>query len=170
MTQVVGAWGRRALSSLLFLGYVPLFPGTIGSAATVTALWFLRRQVWPYTGHLYFWLAALGVVALSVILSNGHRELYGGNSDPKQIVVDECAGQLITFFMIPMTWRTLILGFLLFRFFDIVKPYPVYKFEELEDGLGVTMDDVAAGVFANLSLTLILWIYHALTTWLAGIG
>lgn len=170
MTLAVAAWGRRALSSLLFLGYVPFFPGTVGSAATIAVLWYLRDRVGPYTGHLYFWLASLGVVALSVILSNGHKELYGGDDDPKQIVVDECAGQLITFFMIPLTWRTLVLGFVLFRFFDIVKPYPIYRFEELEDGLGVTMDDVAAGVFANISLTLILWMYHGLTVWLAGIG
>ncbi|MBD3318037.1 MAG: phosphatidylglycerophosphatase A [Chitinivibrionales bacterium] len=170
MTRVVGIWGRRALSSLLFLGYFPLFPGTVGSAATVAALWYFRESVGPYSGHIYFWLASLGVAALSVFLSNGHKDVYGGDNDPKQIVVDECAGQLITFFMVPITVRTLILGLLLFRFFDIVKPYPIHKFEELEDGLGVTMDDVVAGVFANISLIAILWIYHGLTGWLAGIG
>jgi len=82
------------------------------------------------------------------------------------VVIDECAGQFITFLFIPLSLKTLILGFFLFRFFDIVKPYPIFKFEALDDSLGITMDDVAAGVFANVTLMVILWGYHAVRAWL----
>ena len=61
--------------------------------------------------------------------------------------------------MIPISLKTLLLGFLLFRFYDIVKPFPVYQMQELEEGVGVTMDDVVAGVLANVSLMIILAVY-----------
>jgi phosphatidylglycerophosphatase A len=76
------------------------------------------------------------------------------------VIIDECAGQFLTFLFVPLTLNTLVLGFLLFRFFDIVKPFPIYKMEELEGGVGITMDDVVAGIFANLSLLAIVAGYH----------
>jgi phosphatidylglycerophosphatase A len=63
---------------------------------------------------------------------------------------------------VPITLRTLIAGFFLFRFFDIVKIFPIYYMEELDDGVGVTMDDMAAGIYANVSLFVLLITYHAI--------
>ena len=73
---------------------------------------------------------------------------------------------MITFLLVPITLRALIAGFILFRFFDIVKPFPIYHMEELEGGVGVTMDDVAAGILANASLLVLLIIYHAIKGYL----
>lgn len=159
-------WIRKLGSSLFFLGYIPLMPGTIGSLFTVGLLWYFRDFTAHYFGVQHvtsFWLLYMLFVGIAIFLSNNAKDTYG-EDDPKQIIIDECAGQLITFFLIPFSWRVLILGFLLFRFFDIVKPFPVYKFEEIEDGVGIVMDDVAAGVLANISLFIILWVYHGISS------
>ena len=106
-----------------------------------------------------WWIAIVALAALSIVVSSKPNEVFH-REDPSQIIIDECAGQLITFFLIPLTLNNLLLGFLLFRFFDIIKPFPIYKMEELEGGIGITMDDVVAGVFANVSLMVIHQAYH----------
>jgi phosphatidylglycerophosphatase A len=157
-------WIRRIGGSLFFLGYIPLASGTIGSFVVVALLWYFREDVGRYFTPQYavtFWLWYLIFCAVSIFFSNDSKELYGAEDAPK-IIIDECAGQIITFYLHPLSWRVLLLGFFLFRFYDIVKPFPVYKFEEIEDGLGVTMDDVVAGILANVSLFVIIWMYHAI--------
>jgi phosphatidylglycerophosphatase A len=163
----IGAWIRKIVASVCFIGYLPA-SGTFASAVTATLLWFANREL-PVlrspNGALVYWVVVMGVIAFSLFFSSRSKELFG-KEDSGKIVIDEVAGQLITFMFIPLTYRTLIIGFLLFRFFDIVKPYPVYRMEELDDGVGVTMDDVAAGVMANLSLLAILFAYHAVKSYL----
>lgn len=164
MKKTLLQWIRKALSSLFFLGYIPLMPGTIGSLVTVGLLWYFRDSVAYLFMPQYaikFWLYYIAFLAITIFLSNDSKETFG-TEDSKHIIIDESAGQIITFFLHPLSWRVLLLGFLLYRFFDIVKPFPVYKFEEIEDGLGVTMDDVAAGVMANVSLFIIIWAYHVI--------
>jgi phosphatidylglycerophosphatase A len=162
-----GAWIRKIAASVCFIGYLPA-SGTFASAVTVALLWFADRKM-PVMrspeGALLYWVAVTGAIAFSFFFSSRSRELFG-KEDSGKIVIDEVAGQLIAFMFVPLTYRTLIVGFLLFRFFDIVKPYPVYRMEELDDGVGVTMDDVAAGVMANLSLLGILFVYHAVKSYL----
>ena len=155
-------WIRKAGASLLFIGYFPYAPGTIGAAITIVALWFVNDKaqfLFAPSNIVWFWVAMFGVIAISTFLSSKSKEIFGVHDAP-QIIVDEVAGQFITFFMVPISFHTLVLGFLLFRFFDIVKPYPVFAMEEIEDGLGVVMDDVAAGVMSNISLMVILAAYH----------
>ena len=150
---------QKAVASILFLGYFPLMPGTIGSALVVFGLWYLQYHVHAVFSPQQWWIAIIAFTALSIVVSSRPKEVFH-RDDPHQIIIDECAGQLITFFFIPLTLNTLLLGFLLFRFFDIIKPFPIFKMEELEGGLGITMDDVVAGVFANISLMIILQAYH----------
>jgi phosphatidylglycerophosphatase A len=152
-------WLQKAVSSLLFLGYVPIAPGTIGSAAVVFGLWHLQIRTHAVLSPLQWWIAAVALTAFSIVVSSRPREVFG-REDPPQVIIDECAGQFITFFLVPITLNTLLLGFLLFRFFDIVKPFPIYKLEDVEGGVGITMDDVAAGVLANVSLLAILQAFH----------
>ena len=78
-----------------------------------------------------------------------------GKSDPGQIVIDEVCGYLITMFLISLSLKNIILGFLLFRLFDIVKPPPIRRLERLRGGFGIVSDDVLAGIYANLILQLI---------------
>jgi phosphatidylglycerophosphatase A len=71
-----------------------------------------------------------------------------GLKDPQFVVIDEVAGQFITLIAIPVSWKSLLLGFILFRLFDIVKPPPVRQLERLPEGIGIVVDDVAAGLYA----------------------
>jgi phosphatidylglycerophosphatase A len=164
MRKTVRRWVQKAGSSLLFVGYFPFMSGTVGSAVAVGVLWLVHQRYPALFGPQYVlahWLVLLGLVALSIMLSADAGELFG-SEDPRQVVIDEFAGQMITFFLMPLSWRVLVLGFVLFRFFDVVKPFPVYTMEEIRGGVGITMDDVVAGVCANISLMAIYFAYHAL--------
>ena len=161
-----GNFFRRTGASMLYLGYFPFASGTLGSAVTIAGLWFLHNKYplfFTPAYIIYYWAAIMIVIAVSIFLSSNSKEIFGSD-DPKQVIIDELAGQFITFFLIPFSFKTLIAGFVLFRFFDIVKPFPIHKMEELDDGVGITMDDVAAGVYANISLLIILAAYH----WVKG--
>ena len=159
-------WLRKAGASVLFIGYLPA-SGTFASAAVVAVLWWCRAKINPLhvTGTASYWLFTMAAICISMVASSRSRELFG-KEDSGKIVIDEVAGQIVTFLFVPLTLRTLVLGFILFRFFDIIKPWPVYCMEELEDGVGVTMDDVAAGVLAGISILIILFAYHAIKSYL----
>jgi phosphatidylglycerophosphatase A len=152
-------WLQKLAATLFFIGYIPPMPGTIGSAATAACLWYVHFVRHITLSPEAWWIIALGLTAFSMIASSRPAQVFG-QEDPKYVIIDECAGQFITFLFIPITINTLVLGFLLFRFFDIVKPFPIYKMEELDGGVGITMDDVIAGIYANASLLLILWGYN----------
>ena len=161
-------WIRKAGASLFFLGFIPFAPGTIGSAATVAGIWYLhqhpRWSLWFNADKpLIWWGSAIILVFISLLLSSRAKETFG-KDDPGSVIIDEVAGQFITFFMVPLSIRTLIAGFFLFRFFDIVKPFPVNDMQQLDDNVGITMDDVIAGVYANISLLVVLACYQ----WIKG--
>ncbi len=161
-------WIRKIGASLFFLGYLPFASGTIGSLAAVGGLWYVHSRV----GDLHcperlplYWGSVFILAAISIYLSSQSKAVFG-KDDPSEIIIDEVVGQVITFFMIPISLKTLLLGFLLFRFFDIVKPFPIGTMQELDGGVGVTMDDILAGVFANISLFLILGGYQLIRSYL----
>ena len=81
--------------------------------------------------------------------------------DPPEIVIDEVAGLLVTIILIPFTWPTLIAGFFLFRFFDILKPPPIKGIEKkIKGGVGVVLDDLVAGAYAHISLRLLICVFN----------
>jgi phosphatidylglycerophosphatase A len=159
MKNPILIWLQKALASMLFIGYFPWASGTIGSAVTAGALWWFFCRTNAAVPALDWWLLALAVTAFSMIVSSRPREVFGSD-DPKEVIIDECAGQVISFLFVPLSIKTLVLGFFLFRFFDIVKPFPVHRMESLEGGLGITMDDVMAGVLTNITLLGIIYGYH----------
>jgi phosphatidylglycerophosphatase A len=77
------------------------------------------------------------------------------------VVIDEVLGQLVTLAFIPVGWRAALVGFVLFRIYDVIKPYPANRFEKFHGGLGIMADDFAAGVYANLTLRLLMWLLPA---------
>ena len=129
-------------------GYSPVAPGTAGSL--VGLLLFL-----PLAGRA-FWIQLAAVVAVTILggLAGGRLATTLGAKDPGVVVVDEVAGQWITFLALPMTPVIAVAGFLLFRVMDIVKPWPARALERLPGGLGIMADDVAAGIYAHLLLRL----------------
>ncbi|MCU0610017.1 MAG: phosphatidylglycerophosphatase A [Chitinispirillaceae bacterium] len=167
MGSFLNTWFRKIIASVGFIGYLPA-SGTFASAAVVAGLFFAKER-FAFLGETDasgYWLFTLAVIAVSLFFSSHSRELFG-KDDSGRIVIDEVAGQLITFLFVPLTLRTLVAGFLLFRFFDIVKPYPVHAMEQLDEGVGVTMDDVMAGVLANASLIAIIFVYHLIKAYVS---
>lgn len=81
------------------------------------------------------------------------------SKDPSQIVIDEVCGYLFTMILIPFNWVNVIVGFFLFRILDILKPYPIRKIENLRDGYGIVLDDVLAGIYANIILQIFIRFY-----------
>jgi phosphatidylglycerophosphatase A len=97
------------------------------------------------------------ITPVAVIFSTRYSRAEN-NSDPSQVVIDEIIGQIICFLWVPVSIFSLIVGFLMFRFFDIVKPFPVRTCERLPGGLGIVFDDVVAGLYTGLSLSILLWL------------
>jgi phosphatidylglycerophosphatase A len=141
------------LSSAGYAGFVPFAPGTVGSIVGLGVYALLR---WAHATPL---AEALVIVALTAIgvWSATVAERHFGLDDPGPVVIDEVAGMLISLAFTSAGWTGALTGFVLFRLFDIVKPYPAGRFERLPGGLGIMADDVMAGIYANLALRALLW-------------
>ena len=136
-------------------GHLHPGPGTHASLITVVFWWVLAAQLAP-SWRLPV-LAALALIAtLAGIAAAGIVARESGRKDPPQVVIDEVAGQMIAMLSMPLTWKYLLASLILFRAFDIVKPPPVRQLERLPGGLGIMLDDVAAGLLALLALQLLI--------------
>lgn len=132
-------------------GLMPRASGTFGTLAAIPLVLIGCLGVgWS--------AAALVVVTLTALWASHRTQELLGREDPSEVVIDEAAGFCVTLFLLPLTWQSVALGFILFRFFDVVKPWPVRQAERLRGGLGIVMDDLLAGVYAHLFLRSILWI------------
>jgi phosphatidylglycerophosphatase A len=123
-------------------GMVPKAPGTAGAAGAIPLYLAVARYGRPGVGAAAAVVTAAGIWASTIVA----RDL--AKKDPQIVVVDEVAGMLVT--MLPMehvTWRSVFVGFVLFRLFDMTKPWPIRKLEALPEGWGIVLDDVMAGVF-----------------------
>jgi len=134
-----------AIATAFGIGYVPVAPGTFGSAAGLL-LW----MVLPASTVVQ----ASAIVALFTLgsLAGNAAERHFGRTDPRQVVVDEVMGMLITLFLNPVGLKGAFVGFLFFRATDVIKPYPANRLERLPGGVGVMADDAMAAIYANLAL------------------
>ena len=133
--------------SVGYIGFFPIAPGTVGSAAGIL-LYVACREL----GIPYFELPLIVALLAAGLLLTKTCEEELRCVDPGPIVIDEVMGMLITLFMIPVGWGGLLLGFLLFRVLDVVKPFPARQLERLHGGLGVMADDAMAAIYGNLLL------------------
>ncbi len=139
------------------VGYLPLAPGTFGSLVGVGIFWLLLRA------NPLGIVVAILAVTFAGIWAGSRVEQLSDRKDPGKVVVDEVAGQMIALF--PLTlfarWSTgaVILSFILFRFFDIVKPYPANRLQDLDGGMGIMFDDLVAGVYAAVVVSIVLRIF-----------
>jgi phosphatidylglycerophosphatase A len=130
-------------------------PGTCGSAVTVILWWLLTR----FIAASYQPFTAAGLAGLAILIGiPAATALARATSlkDPQFVVIDEVAGQLITFIAVPATWQCVLAGFILFRAFDMLKPPPVRQLERLPEGYGIVIDDVGAGLYALAVMQLLL--------------
>jgi len=132
------------------VGYSPVAPGTVGTLIAIPVYYFLSNISSPI-----YEITLVGFFFLSVWISE-NAEIFFGKKDDQRIVIDEIMGFLITMLWVPKTTILMGVGFFLFRFFDIVKPFPIRRLEKkLKGGYGVVADDVMAGVYANIVLQVI---------------
>jgi phosphatidylglycerophosphatase A len=143
----------KLVSTLFFAGYFPVAPGTFGSLIALAIIWFLIPSV-------YYILipVSLGLILVSVWSAGKSEQIFG--KDGSAIVIDEVAGMAISLVFVPHQVGCFVGAFFLFRFFDIVKLPPARYAESIRGGWGVTLDDVVAGIYANLSLQLILFLVN----------
>jgi phosphatidylglycerophosphatase A len=144
-------WLARTIGSAFGLGYAPFAPGTVASAAAAVIYFFIPALHNP----LMLIPVILVSTALGVWSSGVMEEEYG--EDPSQAVIDEVAGQWLALAFLPATPLVVLLAFVLFRFFDILKPGPIDSAQRLPGGWGIMTDDVLAGIFANVTLRVVMF-------------
>ena len=133
------------IATCAFIGYVPVAPGTFGSAAGLVVFFAVRG-----TGSARLELAAIVIVFAVGVWSATVAERHLGDVDPAPVVIDEVAGMLITLAFLPVDLTGALVGFLIFRLFDVVKPWPSSRLERLPGGFGIMADDAMAGVYGQL--------------------
>ena len=130
-------------------------PGTWGSAAAVLVWWLLSHLVavqWQAPTVILFAVISITIgIPAATTISRAYVK-----KDPQFVVIDEVAGQLIALIAVPLSWKSLLAGFILFRVFDIVKPPPIRQLERLPEGTGIVLDDVGAGIYALAIMQLLL--------------
>ena len=136
-----------------YSGLVPIAPGTAGSVVGLALALSARllNQLWVEP-------VLILVVVAGGVWSASKAEDYYGRKDPGEVVIDEVAGMMLTVFWLPSGWVPFVIGFLAFRFFDIVKPFPARMSERLPGGFGVMADDLVAGLYGYATVRTALWL------------
>lgn len=143
----------RAVATVLGIGYVPFAPGTFGSAAGLAVFAAVRAAGGPVVEALTIVLVFLvGAWAATA------AETHFGHIDPGPVVIDEVLGMLVTLAFLPVSVTGALVGFVLFRVFDVIKPPPCNSLEALPGGWGVMSDDLMAGVYACVCVRLLAWL------------
>jgi phosphatidylglycerophosphatase A len=133
-----------------YSGRVPFAPGTAGTAIAVL-LYLLVRGLSPFLYVLF----CIGVLTIGTWVA-GRAEVILEKKDSPSIVIDEIAGYLIAMCMVPQGWGFVAAGFILFRTFDIWKPWPLKRLQDLHGGVGIMLDDVGAAVYTNMVLQIVI--------------
>ncbi len=133
------------LATFFYVGKFPVAPGTMGTLAGL--LIALALHPWPVA---YFVVMLL--VTVVGFWASGHAEKALGKKDPGCVVIDEVAGIMLSLFMVPVSWAVIVIGFFLFRAFDMFKIWPANKFEDMGGGHGIMLDDLMAGLYTNIIL------------------
>jgi phosphatidylglycerophosphatase A len=137
------------IATVCGVGYVPVASGTFGSAAGLLLWALIPSAASPQ-------LLTIAVLFVLGCWSGTVAERHFGRIDPGEVVIDEVMGMAITLFMNPVGWVGAAAGFVLFRIFDVIKPFPARRLEQLPGGVGVMADDAMAAVYANLALRAVL--------------
>jgi phosphatidylglycerophosphatase A len=163
MNSSASGWRRCAeasidpLATCAGVGRLGRMPGTLGT------LWgvLLAVLLWGAPQALYLAVTLVGI-GLAIVVCEAYERKHGGH-DHKEIVIDEVVGFLVAAAFLPATWQAIAAAFVLFRFFDILKPYPISWLDQnMKGGLGTVVDDLAAGLAASV----ILQVMDQTTTWL----
>ena len=147
----------KLFATALGSGYSPFAPGTAGAIVGCLFLWLFEKYNLASTTStplIYIGLIVITII-LGIIATNQLEKDWG--KDPSKVVIDEVIGIWITMMFVQFTWINLLIGFILFRFFDIAKPLGIRKMEKFPGGVGVMADDMLAGIYANIVLQVIIY-------------
>lgn len=141
----------KLVSTFFGLGFIPFAPGTLTSIAIVLLYkYYLYRLSWPVYALILILFFIIGVYVSTKYSSTLNKK------DPRKIVIDEALGQLLVLFRMSNAWVPVLSCFVLFRVFDIAKPFPIKRIEKLPTGWGIMLDDVVAAVYAGVIVNLYL--------------
>ncbi len=143
------------VATLLGAGRLKPGPGTWASLATVV-VWGLASSRIPVANRMWATIVAAAIITLIGIPAATLVARASARKDPQIVVIDEVAGQLVALIAVPLAWKTFLAGFILFRVFDIWKPFPIRRLERLPEGTGIVVDDLGAGVYALAIMHLLL--------------
>jgi phosphatidylglycerophosphatase A len=143
------------IATFFGIGRMKPGPGTWASAATML-LWAALAHSLAPSLRLPVGIALAAIVTLIGIPAATQVARGSGVKDPQFVVIDEVAGQLVALLAVPLAWKSFLAGFILFRAFDIIKPPPVRQLEAIPEGAGIVLDDVAAGLYALITMHLLL--------------
>ena len=135
----------KSIATLFFVGFSPIAPGTVASLLAIVVYLLVKDNIFIYF-FLTIFLLILGFWSASLAKKDFP------DKDPPQIVIDEFSSMLLVYFFIPFSPKFLIIGLILFRFFDISKIPPLKRLEALPAGFGIMLDDIAAAILTNLIL------------------
>lgn len=138
----------KLIASVFYIGYLPVAPGSLGSLAALFLYYFIKGN--PQ-------MMGIGIIACLILglLTAGKAEQLFGGKDAGEIIIDEFTGMLVSLYLLPDSMGYIVSAFLLFRFFDIVKPGPISRLEKLNGAIGIMADDLMAGVWTNLILQVV---------------
>ena len=138
----------KLISTCFYIGYIPVVPGTLGSLAGLLLYILIGKDAIFYVSISIFWV-------IIGFLSSGRAEDIFGGKDDRRIVIDEVCGMLLSLIFIPYKRLYYLAGFLLFRLFDVCKPYPMKKVGAMPGSAGIMLDDIVAALYTNLVLRVI---------------
>ena len=143
------------IATFFGIGHLKPGPGTWGSLATVIVWAAISVSIDPSHRTIATILAAAVVTIVGIPAATQVARATGGK-DPQFVVIDEVAGQFVALIAVPLAWKSFLAGFILFRAFDIWKPFPIRRLEQLPEGTGIVVDDLGAGLYALAIMHLLL--------------
>lgn len=144
----------KLIATFFNVGRISKAPGTLATIATIPLFVLLS-----YLSDINYLMLTMAIIILGIFAAQAY-ESDATEHDSKEIVIDEVAGFLITMALVPCTWKAILLGFALFRLLDIFKPWPISVLDrKVKGGVGVMVDDIAAGIVASVAIQLLLYYY-----------
>ncbi|MFA6078884.1 MAG: phosphatidylglycerophosphatase A [Candidatus Omnitrophota bacterium] len=143
----------KLITSVFYLGHIPVMPGTMGSLGALWLYYAVKNNISAY-------IITTAVIFLAGIFLSSLSEKIYGKKDPKEVVIDEACGMMLSLIFLPYSIWIVITGFFLFRLFDIIKPPPLRKMEALPGAFGIMLDDIAAAIYTNIILQILTRIFH----------
>jgi phosphatidylglycerophosphatase A len=147
------SWFVKAFASGLYSGYFPVASGTVGSFVALLLYYFIP----PLSNSHLLLLVAVVTFVLGIQASEIMEKYYG--HDPAEVTIDEVVGMWISLLFLPHNIFIVGCAFLFFRILDIIKPYPANRFDTMNGGIGIMMDDVVSGIYTNLIIQALLYIH-----------